>query len=185
MPCFPSRGDGHASSDVRKVLNFARDCEHLSGDQLIERCIAEGVGVIQSPNYNPFAGRTEMEKLEWHVFLLFLSFDRDAGRAGGEPERVTDHVEWILERPFQNVGEWLGEEGDKFRGRKVPEQFKAGWAVFFDKHRHRELADVIKELETLQKQFEQTLAEGRLHSDRNRSPKRHTRRRRAELEAAE
>src|ERR1700730_11575687 len=62
------------TSDVRKLLNFARDCEHLSGDELVERCIAEGVGVLQSPGYDPVAGRSEVEKVEWHLFILFQSF---------------------------------------------------------------------------------------------------------------
>jgi hypothetical protein len=29
------------SSDARKMLQFVRDCEHLSHDEVIERCIAE------------------------------------------------------------------------------------------------------------------------------------------------
>lgn len=96
------------SSDVRKLLAFARDCENLSGEELIERCITEGVAVIQDLNYDPFANRTEAEILEWHLFVMFLSFDPDSGRAGGEPKNVWTHVEWVLQRPFQNVAEWRG-----------------------------------------------------------------------------
>jgi len=36
------------SSDVRKVLDFARDCENLTGEEVIERCIAEGIPVIST-----------------------------------------------------------------------------------------------------------------------------------------
>jgi hypothetical protein len=36
-------------SDVRRLLAFVKDCEGLSGEELIERCIAEGVGVIVDP----------------------------------------------------------------------------------------------------------------------------------------
>lgn len=154
------------SSDVRKVLNFARDCEGLSGDELIARCIAEGVGVIQTPGYDPFAGRTEAEKLEWGLFTLFQSFDESADRTGGEPERVADHVEWILQRPFQNVAEWLGEEGDKFRRQMgmpvVPDGFKVAWAKFFAGHSGWTGADIQAELETLQQRFKQARAEGRI-----------------------
>jgi hypothetical protein len=159
------------TSDVRKLLNFARDCEHLSGDELVERCIAEGVGVLQSPGYDQVAGRSEVEKVEWHLFILFQSFDGAAGRNGGEPRRVIDHVEWVLQRPFQNVAEWLGEEGDKFRkryGMWVSEQFKAGWAAFLAEHRDRTLADVIKELDVLQQRFEKKRAAGHLQGDRKR-----------------
>ena len=90
---------------------------------------------FKTPRYEPLAGRSEAERLEWHLFMLFLSFDQAAGRAGGEPQGVANHVEWILQRPFQNVAEWLGEEGDKFRRRPlgsspISEQFKTDWAAF-------------------------------------------------------
>ena len=35
----PSRAPGHDTSDVPKLLNFAREMEHLSGDELMQRCI--------------------------------------------------------------------------------------------------------------------------------------------------
>jgi Protein of unknown function (DUF3102) len=47
------------TSDVRKVFQVAREMAHLSGDELIERCIAEGYAVIQTPDYDMFAGRSE------------------------------------------------------------------------------------------------------------------------------
>src|SRR5271169_2412747 len=94
-------------------------------------------------NYNPFANRTDEEILEWHLLVMFLSFDPDADRAGGEPKRVWDHVEWILQRPFQNVAEWLGAEGNEFRKRTgmgaVTEEFKASWAAFLTERRNSKL----------------------------------------------
>jgi ParB-like chromosome segregation protein Spo0J len=128
---------------------------------------------FKTPRYDPLAGRSEAKRLEWHLFMLFLSFDQAAGRAGGEPQGVATHVEWILQRGFQNVAEWLGHEGDQFRRRSlgsspISEQFKSEWAAFLAKHRERELADVVKELETLQKQFEEARAAGRFQSNRNR-----------------
>jgi DUF3102 family protein len=156
------------TSDVRKLFNFVRDLEHLSGDALIDRCIAEGVAVIKDEDYDPFHGRTETEALEWHLFIIFLSLDIEAGRAGGHPQREADHVEWVLQRPFQNVAEWLGPEGDKFRrdcfysNPIMPERFKAGWAAFLDERRHWTLADAIKELQRLEQAFDRWLAEGRI-----------------------
>ena len=146
------------TSDVRKLLNFAREMEHLSGDALIERCIAEGVGVILDPSYDPFAARTELEQLEWQLFILFQSYDPAAGRSGGEPQRVADHVEWILQRPFQNVSEWLSEDGDKWRKQgmsPIPERFKLAWAAFLAEHRDSKVQDVEQRLATLQKRFEE------------------------------
>ena len=60
------------SSDVRELLNFANQAEGLSGEALIEFCIANNVAVITTENYDPFAGRSEAEKLERTVFTLFL-----------------------------------------------------------------------------------------------------------------
>jgi hypothetical protein len=43
-------------------------------------------------------------------------------------------VESVLQRPFQNVAEWLGEEGEKFRAqwrmRQISEAFKTDWLTF-------------------------------------------------------
>lgn len=145
------------SSDTRRLVAFVRDCENLHGEELIERCIAEGVTVIQTPGYDPLFGRSEAEKLEWHLFMMFLSFDGAAGRAGGEPEGVSAHVEWVLNRPFQNVAEWLGPEGDRFRQRcgmrAVPESCKTSWAAFRDQHHDWTQPDAIKKLERLQSEF--------------------------------
>ncbi len=115
--------------------------------------------VIETPNYDPFAGRTEAERLEWHLFMIYLSFDPDAGRAGGEPQGVASHVEWILQRPFQNVAEWLGDEGETFRrrtwGGSISDGFKAGWADFLAEHRDWSLERVATHLESLQRKFEE------------------------------
>jgi hypothetical protein len=162
------------SSDVRKLFNFAKDCEHLSGEDLIEHCIAEGVAVIRDPAYDPFAGRSDEEQFEWQIFILFLSFDRAAGRCGFEPDQARDHVEYLLQRPFQNVAEWLGPEGDKWRrmfGGALSEQFRTDWAAFFIKNRDRAPDDVIKELDALQKQFEYDLAAGLLQTNASRRRK--------------
>jgi hypothetical protein len=61
------------SSDVRKVLDFAKQAEGLSGEALVDFCIANNVGVIY-------------------------------------------RVEYLLQRPFQNVDEWLGPAGDLWLG---------------------------------------------------------------------
>jgi hypothetical protein len=152
-------------SDVRKVLDFARDCEHLPADEVIERCIANGFAVISTPDYNPMAGRSEAEQLEWHLFMIFLSYDGAAHRQGGEPLDVSRHVEWLLQRPFQNVAEWLGDEGDGFRRcygmRAMPEQVRTDWAAFLDQHRDDwTLPEAIKKLESLQSEWVHGLASG-------------------------
>ena len=105
------------SSDVRKLLNFVKQAEGLSGEALVEFCIANNVGLIIDKSYDPLYGRSEAEKLEWLAFSLFLSCDRVAGRGGFNPEEAWYRVEYLLQRPFQNVDEWLGPEGDERRHR--------------------------------------------------------------------
>jgi ParB-like chromosome segregation protein Spo0J len=122
---------------------------------------------IESPGYNPFAGRTDEEKLHWHIFMMFLSYDGTAGRSGGEPQGVSSHVEWLLQCPtFRSVADWLGDEGDRFRQRNwyprpiMPEQVKADWAAFLDQHRDWTLPEAIKKLESLQSEWVQAVASG-------------------------
>jgi hypothetical protein len=160
------------TSDMNKILNFARDCEHLSGEELVERCIAEGVAVIHTPDYNMFSGRSDAEKLEWHLFTAFLSYDGDAHRDGGEPQRVWCHVEYLLQQQFQNVTELLGEKGNKYRKfygmGEISEQYRTDWATFLDEHRDCTLADVENELRSLQLRFEQARKAGLLRSGASR-----------------
>jgi Protein of unknown function (DUF3102) len=167
------------TSDMRKVINFAREMEHLSGEELIEHCIAEGVGVIVDDSYDMFAGRSDAEKLEWHWFAAFLSYDGDAGRwcrSGGEPQHVWDHVEYLLQGRFQNVTELLGEKGDRYREfygiASLSEQFKAAWAAFRDQHRDCTLADAEDALKNLQRKFEQARSEGCIQSNASRARRR-------------
>ena len=162
------RRDDAWNDPTRKAkLHHAIDLIEMGADPNSEKVVklmhAASACTFTTPGYDPLAGRTDAEKLEWHLFMLFLSFDRAAGRAGGEPQGVAAHVEWVLQRSFQNVAEWLGEEGDKFRRHNmlvlarppISDRFKADWAAFLARHRQRELADVIKELESLQQRFEQ------------------------------
>jgi hypothetical protein len=165
------------SSDVRKLLNFTRQAEGLSGEAFIEFCIANGVGVFQTPDYDPFAGRSEAEKCEWLVFSLFLSCDRDAGRDGCAPEQACWHVEYLLQRPFQNVDEWLGPAGDQWRracglNRMPDDVFKGAWAVFRDAHRGATLADLDTEGRALAARFERDRATGAIKSTFGRQARR-------------
>lgn len=70
------------SSDARKLLAFAKQAEGLSGEAFVEFCIANDVAVFRDPHYDPFAGRSEVEKREWLIFSLFFSYDGEAGRPG-------------------------------------------------------------------------------------------------------
>ena len=135
---------GGVPEDSPVVMALMRDASIL---------VFETNNTKETPGYNPCAGRSEAEVLEWHLFMLFLSFDRAAGRAGGEPKEVSGHVEWLLQHQFQNVAEWLGPEGDKWRGASS-EKFKTDWVAFLDQHRNWTLPDVVNTLRSLQSEFE-------------------------------
>ena len=140
------------SANVEKLLSFFRECEGLSPTEFINRCIAQGMMVFRSPGYDPFAGRSKEEKREWLLFMRFL-----VKRCGWHAHGASDHVEYVLERPFQNVAEWLGDEGDKFRrgwGQRkwVPHKTKDSWVTFLRRHRAWTLARVTKEVERLMRE---------------------------------
>jgi ParB-like nuclease domain len=104
---------------------------------------------FEAPGYDPLAGRTDEEKRQWHVFMLYLV--RHHNHA---PEGAAQHCEWLLGR-FQNVEEWMGEEGDKFcksqHMRQVSSKLKKQWALFATEHASRTLPDLIAELEHTQR----------------------------------
>jgi ParB-like chromosome segregation protein Spo0J len=110
--------------------------------------------------YDPLAGRSEAEKLEWHIFMMFISYDGESHRAGYAPLDASRHVEYVLQRPFQNVDEWLGPEGEKWRRMcryarpTMHPQFLADWVAFRDAHRHCTLEEIIRKVDDLQRQFE-------------------------------
>jgi Protein of unknown function (DUF3102) len=151
------------SSDVRKLLNFAKQTEGLSGEALLDFCIANNVGVIRTPNYDPLARCSEAEKAEWLVFVLFLSYD---GRAGLDPDDAWRHVQYLLQRPFQNVDEWLGPAGDDWRrvwgssNYRPRDEWRTAWAAFRDARRHLTLADIDAEVRALRDRFHEDKAAG-------------------------
>ena len=136
------------SSDVRKLLAFVKECEGLDGEELVQACLDANVGVVTTPGYNPFAGRSDDERREWLLMALFLA------RRGGSVDRAWQSVEWLLQRPFQNVAEYLGDEGVKFRARCGMRPFAVGlqadWSVFLAKHQSLTEAEIEAELEAAQ-----------------------------------
>jgi hypothetical protein len=159
------------SSDVRKLMDFAKGAEGLSGEAFVDFCIANNVAVYHDQNYDPFAGRSEAEKLEWLLFIMFLSYDGEAHRSGYAPDDAAAHVEYLLQRPFQNVDEWLGPEGDKWRRisrYRLTEGMKAAWAAFRDAHRGATFADLEAEHKALRARFEKDQAAGLCSSGRRR-----------------
>ena len=121
------------SSDVRKLFAFVRQSEHCDPEELVKVCIEQGVGLISDAGYDPFAGRDNAAQREWIAFISYLVI-----KCGLPVDDAVGHVEWVCQRPFQNVDEWLGDAGDNFRRyrclgvlKPIPEDTKAGWKAFF------------------------------------------------------
>ena len=120
---------------LEKMMDFAKRAETCSGDDLINLCVQQGFTAIKDEGYDPFAGRSETEQRDWMLFGLFI---------GGGNESAFAHIEWLLQRPFQNVEEWLGPEGDKCRVRwfmkPLSDKCRVKWEKFRAEH-----ADMTKE----------------------------------------
>ena len=134
------------SSDVRKLFEFAKQTEGLNGEELVQACLDAGVGRIVSRGYDPFGGRSDDERREWRLFVLWLALRQGYAVA----DVAWGQVEWLLRRPFQNVAEWLGEEGEKFRalyGMSQPsEACKTDWSVFAAQRQSLTEAEIITEI---------------------------------------
>jgi len=84
------------------------------------KAAGEVLWVFRDEGYDPFFECGEEAKREWLLYVLYGV--------------RWPTVEWILQRPFSTVAEWLGEDGAKFRrtcGLRGPtEAGIAGWIAF-------------------------------------------------------
>jgi DUF3102 family protein len=165
------------SSGVRKLFRFVKELDGLDDPEaIINACVAANIPVIHDPSYSPFANKSDEENRDWLLFTAFLSFDSQAGRSGYKPQDAWCHVEWVLQRPFQNVAEWLGPEGEKFRktcGMKaIPETFRDDWVAFHETHSALTFAEVDKKLDALQERYKEDDAAGRIERHPRRRQKR-------------
>jgi Protein of unknown function (DUF3102) len=144
------------SSDARQLFKFVKGLEELDDpEDIIAAAAAANFTVIRTPGYDPFAITTEEEKRDWKLFTLFLSVDLDAGRGGYEPQDAWQHVEWVLQKQFRSVAEWLGSEGRKYRARcgnpEPSEQFGRDWEEFRATHAEWTVDDIEHKSMALQK----------------------------------
>jgi hypothetical protein len=137
------------TSDVDKLLSFARQLESsTSVEQAVGFCLEHGVGYIRDNYYDPFHGRSESEKRDWVLSILFLARD-----GGWQLDNAIGSIEWIIQRPFQNVQEWLSVEGDEFRKRcrlqEIPQKTIAAWSLYLQQNSGRTYSDVDQDLKAL------------------------------------
>jgi Protein of unknown function (DUF3102) len=126
---------------LERLMDFAKRAEGCGPEQLVDLCIKEGFTPLVDEGYDPFYGRSEEEKREWILFGYFI---------GGGSSGAFDHVEWLLQRPFQNVDEWLGPEGTKFRKptgwQDSPPKFHKAWARFKAEYADKTCEDILAEV---------------------------------------
>ena len=129
---------------LEKLMEFAKRAETASPEELVNLCVQQGFGVIVDEGYDPFYGHSEVEQRDWILFGWFI---------GNGSESAFDHVEWLLQRPFQNVEEWLGPEGDRCRAnwrmKPVPDKCRKAWAKFHAEHVHMTREDIDAELKRI------------------------------------
>ena len=104
----------------------------------------EGIGLIQDDTYDPFYGRSEVEQRDWILFGWFI---------GNGSESAFDHVKWLLQRPIQNVEEWVGPEGDRLRAQwglpVATKKLRAAWEKFHAEHCHMTEKEIKAEIDRI------------------------------------
>ena len=127
---------------LERIMEFARRSETATPDELVSLAVAQGFEIIRDESYDPFAGRSESEQRDWILFGYFI---------GNGSESAFDHIEWLLQRPFQNVEELLGPEGDKYRAtwhfKPLSDKFKKRWAQFREQYADKTLADIDAQIQ--------------------------------------
>jgi Protein of unknown function (DUF3102) len=103
------------STDTKALYRFIAMVENPDEPEaVLQAATKAGLPVIHDPNYDTFAGRSDAEIREWALYILF------GVKGGVHPEQARSFTEWLRRVSFQNVAEWLGPEGDKFRSRCGP-----------------------------------------------------------------
>ena len=137
------------SSDVEKLLVFAKRLEGADPEQFISLCAEQDIGVF---HHNPFGARefSELEtseQLEWYLRILI------GVKAGTSLEAAAYYVQREQSRGC-SPGWWYGAEGDFYRKRQgmkeIPQSYKDEWQELLASNRERTIDDVKVEIERLE-----------------------------------
>lgn len=100
------------TSDIKKLLAFTKQIsETTDPEQVLAVCLENGVGVIRDTGYDMWFGTNAEQKREWTLYARFLV---DLGMS---PDGAGGSIEWLRQRPFVSVDEWIGDDGAGFRRR--------------------------------------------------------------------
>ena len=135
------------SADVKKALEFARRARTTSPEAFIALCTEYGFGVFKDESYDMFAVVAEKDRADWYLFPWFLVINDGASLDNGDG--LFEHIEWILQKQFKTVEEWLGPEGDRFREYPIPDGFKKRWRAFRAEHATMTIPEIEAEIAKL------------------------------------
>jgi len=136
------------TSDVKKLLAFTKQIsETADPEQVVAVCVEHGVALIRDTGYDMWAGTNAEQKRDWTLYVVFLA------TSGWSVDGAGWTVEWLRQRPFVSVDEWLGPEGADFRRRcrmsLMPQSHIDGWREYASARINISLDEIEAELISL------------------------------------
>lgn len=130
------------SSDVRKLLEMVKTMAGLQGDELIEYCVANDIGVMTGNIFNA-PEPTDPEWVEWQIFVLWLRRFQNF-----TVESAFMHAEWVQSRGTL-LADWMKPNPIRDAWMPIPQKTFDDWNAFLEANRGRSLEDVKAELDAL------------------------------------
>jgi hypothetical protein len=127
------------SSDVRKLLALAKTMAGLEGEELVNFCIENDIGMLSGNIFNA-PEPSDQERVEWSLFALFL-----ARTFGYTVEGSFLHVDWVQSRGTL-LADWMKPNPLRDAWMPIPQATFDAWNTFLEENRHKTLADVEAEL---------------------------------------
>jgi hypothetical protein len=134
------------SSDVRKLLAMAKTMSGLEGDDLVNFCVANDIGMLNG-NIFDAPTPTAQEEIEWRIFVLWL-----AKRRSFSVEGAFMHMDWVQSRGTL-VADWMKPNPLRDAWMPISQRVIDDWHAFLEQRRDWTLPDAIKKLESLQTEF--------------------------------
>jgi Protein of unknown function (DUF3102) len=131
------------SSDVRKLLELVKTMEGLQGEELIDFCVANDIGMLHGNIFNA-PKPTDQEWVEWHIFILWL-----VRVHGFYVESAFAHVDWVQSRGTR-LTDWMKPNPVRDAWMPIPQGAIDNWHAFLEVNRSRSLDDLKAELRAIE-----------------------------------
>jgi hypothetical protein len=132
------------SSDVRKLFEMVKTMEGLQGDDLINFCVANDIGMLTGNIFNA-PTPTDQEEIEWRIFVLWL-----VRVHGHYVESALLHMEWVQSRGTL-LADWMKPNPLRDAWMPIPQATFDNWHTFLEANRGRSLDDVKAEIMAVEK----------------------------------